>query len=543
MDCEDSINLYLIPKALFCICCLEQTGPYVKLGACSHREYLDSFPIPVISSVPETVCYSCHGTLKKIAQFRQQVQQSFNLLEKKIESLENITSSKRNLTISKTRLLNTPELKKHVKEEPENKSDSVTKMKNNRTALEILNNNTNSLSSLTSYQNFIGLTESLLEVTSNHFNLSLISTPLPPESNIEKKNSGPYGTPVLPDEIKQEPEMEIVSDPISLAVNIDVNSKESRIKKENEIDIVDETLERISHNHEDNNEDPYTMKDLTYDSVVFPEYTYKNREIQNVSEKSNLSINNKHIENNNSKTSVLPKESKMECDDVTYGKIMLPDGIKDHPEKLDDSLTTIENCLGEIWQKEYNTRSPESSSIVNDGYSQRKSRSSLCLIPIKLSKKELEAERQEKLNSSEFRLMEYRCRHCITGFLFKENLNDHIKRKHARKDPKTHVTCEICRQVVLCKDAREHKLRHYNRLECKICKKRFVLFDEAYDHYSSAHTPLNNKKNINRQLESYIRSKRLQAKKKSVNKSITGTTIEGGKTDGTESLPESSCSK
>lgn len=245
--------------------------------------------------------------------------------------------------------MDVPESAGNVEVKSEKELNKATKTKNIEIALKILNTNNASLQSLTSCDKFIGLTKSLLEITAN--NLNLISTPEPLEPKIKKKSSSNYSAPVLPHETKQGPV--IVCEPIvSSTINFD-----KRIKQEQE-DKMHIDVGSISHNHENDNNYPVIDKQLSCNGIVFIQ---KEPEIQDISENGNISIRNiEFLKNNDSITTVLPKENKKGIHDgVSNGKIMLPERKKDFPE----------GCLGETRQKECNTISSESSSSIVNGKS------------------------------------------------------------------------------------------------------------------------------------------------------------------------------
>ncbi|XP_059050361.1 zinc finger protein 485-like [Achroia grisella] len=106
-----------------------------------------------------------------------------------------------------------------------------------------------------------------------------------------------------------------------------------------------------------------------------------------------------------------------------------------------------------------------------------------------LSWEEVEAERQRALTSIVFTRHEYRCYDCVLGFNHRIKLENHMK-KH---DPSAgELVCSVCR--VHCRDAHAlcaHRRRHRLRWRCVVCGGAWSRAGVAADHHARhhAHTP------------------------------------------------------
>ncbi|CAH0602488.1 unnamed protein product [Chrysodeixis includens] len=147
---------------LFCICCLERNVGFINITTCSHSDYLDNFTRPELKPINEVICHTCHNMLKKIKQFKLQVEQSFNLLTTQALDTESADIRKANFEVVNVVNINIPSENPNPSEADTNatvppdktpapeptpaKPVTEKQMKNIKEALKIIDNNTKNAS-------------------------------------------------------------------------------------------------------------------------------------------------------------------------------------------------------------------------------------------------------------------------------------------------------------------------------------------------------------------------------------------------------------
>ncbi|CAH1642768.1 unnamed protein product [Spodoptera littoralis] len=103
-----------------------------------------------------------------------------------------------------------------------------------------------------------------------------------------------------------------------------------------------------------------------------------------------------------------------------------------------------------------------------------------------LSEEELMTERSKSAAGQRYLKAPYKCETCILGFNYRENLEDHSKRKHCYKE--NLIKCDVCLQYIdPGANYSDHISYHYIRYECLTCGRRYHSEDQTMFHYRRNH--------------------------------------------------------
>ncbi|KAJ8704932.1 hypothetical protein PYW08_012252 [Mythimna loreyi] len=136
-DClmNDVADIVTSPS-LLCICCLQTHSPYINLDTCTHADYLDNFEKPAMELNKQVICYQCHGMLKKIKLFKQQVENSFKLISDSVENISQDTQQKLSLTKSQIFKIDIPSTWRRRNRRIKNRGTTQTKRPKPKTTID-----------------------------------------------------------------------------------------------------------------------------------------------------------------------------------------------------------------------------------------------------------------------------------------------------------------------------------------------------------------------------------------------------------------------
>ncbi|PZC75449.1 hypothetical protein B5X24_HaOG206058 [Helicoverpa armigera] len=107
-----------------------------------------------------------------------------------------------------------------------------------------------------------------------------------------------------------------------------------------------------------------------------------------------------------------------------------------------------------------------------------------------LSEEELREERVRMSKNEKYLKLPFKCETCVVGFDHEVSLVSHMDKRH-KKVNKNSYQCNICKSILSTKPSYyEHTRRHFRRLECMVCHKRYNHMQSAVQHYDEQHAPV-----------------------------------------------------
>lgn len=108
------------------------------------------------------------------------------------------------------------------------------------------------------------------------------------------------------------------------------------------------------------------------------------------------------------------------------------------------------------------------------------------IITVELTYEEMLSEREKESKRESYMKAEYKCQTCLIGFMQKKTYQTHLNTKHSEELGE--YRCPICETIISSVDSfTAHYKRHMRRYECSICKKRTTDLKVMHQHYYSTH--------------------------------------------------------
>ncbi|XP_048480251.1 zinc finger protein 652 [Plutella xylostella] len=103
-----------------------------------------------------------------------------------------------------------------------------------------------------------------------------------------------------------------------------------------------------------------------------------------------------------------------------------------------------------------------------------------------MTEEEMQKNREIKRNTPNYRRIAMKCDTCVLGFNKKETFDEHILKKHHKKNGS--IVCPVCQiRFTNVETMDRHKNKHYTYYTCKLCKYETVNLSFAISHCKEKH--------------------------------------------------------
>ncbi|CAH2083767.1 unnamed protein product [Euphydryas editha] len=389
-----------------------------------YMDILNEIPLNDIQKVVPIICWECDAVLRKVLSFREQVKDSYRILQTYTENLNECLLS----DVSRA-----PRLKVHI-----NESVVINPCPSVKTEIKLERYGDDRKFETQNVENSNDRDDSDIEPETIQTVLCDVKRDRKKKKNITRSSK-----------LRQR---KFEKDPVAVEV------REVKIEFQND-------LEHFESNHDSKiiNEKNDTNR-LTSNGLDI-EQSNKRKNSQNETKPSDLSLK---TENGTSED-----EFKIESD-REYD--MSDDPVSD-VDDINDVDTEIRNLFHEVNKK---VKSKYKTSNIKDKKGKLKQ-----IETIELSYDEMQAERTLLAARESFKKAQYKCETCLILFNCASSLKAHHAKKHAIPG---NFICSICKTIISSVEAfTAHYKRHMRRYECAVCKKRLTDVKAMYQHLYKRH--------------------------------------------------------
>ncbi|XP_022834984.1 zinc finger protein 883-like [Spodoptera litura] len=155
-------------------------------------------------------------------------------------------------------------------------------------------------------------------------------------------------------------------------------------------------------------------------------------------------------------------------------------------EPVTDNISDTEEVKNEIESSDNDTEVPLSVLQTNKNKRKRDMRYEGKIKTVYLTEDDLRIEREKMAADEKYLKLPYKCELCILAFDHELTLQNHNEGRH--KKDEDGFECNVCKSTLSTKVTfKEHVQRHYRRLECMVCQKRYNHMSSALQHYTEQH--------------------------------------------------------
>ncbi|KAF9416869.1 hypothetical protein HW555_005872 [Spodoptera exigua] len=156
-------------------------------------------------------------------------------------------------------------------------------------------------------------------------------------------------------------------------------------------------------------------------------------------------------------------------------------------EPINENISETEELKNEIESSDNDTEIPLAVLKNNKRKRKKDVRYEGKIKTVFLSEDDLRIEREKMAAKENYLKLPYKCELCIVAFDHELTLQSHNEGRH--KKVKNGFECNVCKSTLSTKFSyKEHVQRHYRRLECMVCHKRYNHMSSAIQHYTEQHS-------------------------------------------------------
>ncbi|CAH1642758.1 unnamed protein product [Spodoptera littoralis] len=156
-------------------------------------------------------------------------------------------------------------------------------------------------------------------------------------------------------------------------------------------------------------------------------------------------------------------------------------------EPVTDNTSDTEELKNEMESSDNDTEVPLSVLQTNKNKRKRDMRYEGKIKTVYLTEDDLRIEREKMAADEKYLKLPYKCELCILAFDHELTLQNHNEGRH--KKDEDGFECNVCKSTLSTKVTfKEHVQRHYRRLECMVCQKRYNHMSSALQHYTEQHS-------------------------------------------------------
>ncbi|XP_047542875.1 zinc finger protein 83-like [Vanessa atalanta] len=423
-----------IKKNLLCMACLCVGRSIHEIKDEKLKKYymdiLNEIPLNNIQMVVPIICWECDAVLKKVLSFREQVKDSYRILQTYTENLNEFLLS----DVSRT-----PRLKIHINDpvtiNPPNNDLKEIKIEISEDINKREKQNGNVTSDVSDTEPEIAIQTVLCDV----------KTDRKKRKNVSRSNKP-----------RQRNVARFQKDPV--AVELRTDFKDVKIEWRNDLEKKSNGAnEYLDLSLNDKNEDLNTSNEV--DPHLNEKRTAQNKSL---AMQPKLKVENEFLEMD---------DLKMESD-AEYSL-----GSRNSDIDVDDLDKEIQSLLRDVNEKDEET-SKKTNKKVKKGVSQK-------ILTVDLTYDEMQTERSRLANRESFVRAQYKCETCLILFNCASSQKAHHSKKH---ETPGNFICSICKTIISTVEAfTAHYRRHTKRYECAVCKKRSSDLKAMYQHMYKRH--------------------------------------------------------